>query len=159
LKSLVSRKVNQSGFYWSKRWWGGSGISWTICKSFAPRSRQITMPDKLSTGSQTSDDNEATDARCGDVNRRRLSAGRDVLSLLTSDSDKTPSEQDSLSVCRPSSSVTSMFSFTSERRLRAIDDDLVTASALHRAATHVSSQQPYCSPTHSQLLYNTATFK
>jgi len=27
-----------------QRWWGGSGISWTICKSFAPRSRQITMP-------------------------------------------------------------------------------------------------------------------
>jgi len=24
--------------------WGGSGISWTICKSFAPRSRQITTP-------------------------------------------------------------------------------------------------------------------
>jgi len=24
-------------------WWGGSGISWTICKSFAPCSRQITM--------------------------------------------------------------------------------------------------------------------
>ena len=24
------------------RWWGGSGISWTICKSFAPHSRQIT---------------------------------------------------------------------------------------------------------------------
>jgi len=23
---------------------GGSGISWTICKSFAPGSRQITMP-------------------------------------------------------------------------------------------------------------------
>jgi len=23
---------------------GGSGISWTICKSFAPHSRQITMP-------------------------------------------------------------------------------------------------------------------
>jgi len=23
---------------------GGSGINWTICKSFAPRSRQITMP-------------------------------------------------------------------------------------------------------------------
>jgi len=22
---------------------GGSGISWTICKSFAPRARQITM--------------------------------------------------------------------------------------------------------------------
>ena len=36
--------VNLSGFYWSKRWWGGSGISWTICKSFAPHSRQITIP-------------------------------------------------------------------------------------------------------------------
>jgi len=23
---------------------GGSGISWTICKLFAPHSRQITMP-------------------------------------------------------------------------------------------------------------------
>ena len=39
-----TRKVNHSGFYWSKRWWGGSGISWTICKSFAPHSRQITTP-------------------------------------------------------------------------------------------------------------------
>jgi len=28
----------------SKRWRGGSGISWTICKSFASHSRQITMP-------------------------------------------------------------------------------------------------------------------
>jgi len=36
--------VNHSGLYWSKRWRGGSGISWTICKSFAPRSRKITMP-------------------------------------------------------------------------------------------------------------------
>ena len=36
--------MNHSGFYWSKRWWGGSGICWTICKSFAPRSRQTTMP-------------------------------------------------------------------------------------------------------------------
>jgi len=35
---------NHSVFYCSKRWWGGSGISWTICKSFVPRSRQITMP-------------------------------------------------------------------------------------------------------------------
>jgi len=35
-----TRKVNHSVFYWSKRWWGGSGISWTICKSFAPHSRQ-----------------------------------------------------------------------------------------------------------------------
>jgi len=24
--------------------WDGSGISWTICKQSAPRSRQITMP-------------------------------------------------------------------------------------------------------------------
>jgi len=39
-----TRKVNHSGFYWSTRWWGGSGISWTICKSFAPCSRQITTP-------------------------------------------------------------------------------------------------------------------
>jgi len=29
---------------WSKRWWGVIGISWTICKSFAPCSRQIIMP-------------------------------------------------------------------------------------------------------------------
>ena len=36
--------AGKSGFYWSKRWWGDSGISWTICKSFAPRSRQITKP-------------------------------------------------------------------------------------------------------------------
>ena len=30
--SWVSRhqKVNHSSFYWSKRWWGGSGISWAI---------------------------------------------------------------------------------------------------------------------------------
>jgi len=26
------------------RWWVGSGISWTICKSFAHWSRQTTMP-------------------------------------------------------------------------------------------------------------------
>jgi len=32
-----TRKVNHSGFYWSKRQWGGS-------KSFTPRSRQITTP-------------------------------------------------------------------------------------------------------------------
>jgi len=25
-------------------WQTGSGISWTTCKSFAPRSRQITVP-------------------------------------------------------------------------------------------------------------------
>jgi len=27
-----------------ERRWSGSGISWTICKSLAPRSRQITKP-------------------------------------------------------------------------------------------------------------------
>ena len=35
-----TRKVKQSGFYWSEI---VSGISWAICKS-APRSWQITMP-------------------------------------------------------------------------------------------------------------------
>jgi len=27
-----------------QRWWGGNGISWFICKSCAPCSRQITVP-------------------------------------------------------------------------------------------------------------------
>jgi len=39
----VSRH-QKGGFYWSKRWRGGSGIKWSICKPFAPRSRQIKMP-------------------------------------------------------------------------------------------------------------------
>jgi len=30
LGKLAHRKVNHPGFYWSKRWWGGSGISWTM---------------------------------------------------------------------------------------------------------------------------------
>jgi len=34
-------RLNQSVFERSKRWWSGSGISWTICKSFAARSSQI----------------------------------------------------------------------------------------------------------------------
>jgi len=38
------RKVNHSGFYWSKRWCGGSGINWTICRPSAPCSRHITTP-------------------------------------------------------------------------------------------------------------------
>jgi len=37
-------KANHCGFYWSKRWWGCSSIIWTICKSFAPCCRQITVP-------------------------------------------------------------------------------------------------------------------
>ena len=42
----VSRyqKYKQFGILLKQRRWGGSGISWTICKLFAPRSRQITMP-------------------------------------------------------------------------------------------------------------------
>jgi len=40
LGHLAKESVNGS----VKRWRGGSGISWTICKSFAPRSRQITTP-------------------------------------------------------------------------------------------------------------------
>ena len=44
--SLFSRTTSvswhHSRFYWSKRWWGGSDISWTICTSFTPHSRQIT---------------------------------------------------------------------------------------------------------------------
>jgi len=35
---------NHSGFYWGKRWWGGKCIRWTISKSFAPCSREITTP-------------------------------------------------------------------------------------------------------------------
>ena len=35
-----TRRINHSGFCWSKRWWGGSGISWTICKLFALHSRR-----------------------------------------------------------------------------------------------------------------------
>jgi len=44
---------NQKGkpfwIYWNKWWWGGICISWTICKSFAPLSRQITTPGQYLT--------------------------------------------------------------------------------------------------------------
>ena len=43
----VSRhqKGNHYGFCWNKRWWGGSGISWTKSNlHFAPCCRQITIP-------------------------------------------------------------------------------------------------------------------
>ena len=30
--------------------WGGSGVSWTICESFVPRSRQITSPASVFAG-------------------------------------------------------------------------------------------------------------
>jgi len=44
LGKLALEKQNHSGFYWSKRWWGGNCISWTIWKLFTPCSRQMTMP-------------------------------------------------------------------------------------------------------------------
>jgi len=40
----AAKKVNHSGFYMKQEMMGGSGISWTICKSFAHRCRQITTP-------------------------------------------------------------------------------------------------------------------
>jgi len=44
LGKLAPERWNQSGFLWSKRWLGGSGISWMTFKSLAPVSSQITMP-------------------------------------------------------------------------------------------------------------------
>jgi len=51
LNGLFSRTTWLSPHQKGKPFWillqdmmGGSGISWTICKSFAPRSRQTTMP-------------------------------------------------------------------------------------------------------------------
>ena len=49
-----TRRINYSGFFWSRDDRGGSGISWNICKSFAPWSRQnnhaITSSLKFSHG-------------------------------------------------------------------------------------------------------------
>jgi len=39
LGKLAPERLNHSGFLWSKRWWGGTVVRWTICKSFAPCSR------------------------------------------------------------------------------------------------------------------------
>ena len=33
-----------SGFYWSKRWWSGSGIIWKICKTASRSRKKTTMP-------------------------------------------------------------------------------------------------------------------
>jgi len=44
LHKPASERLNQSGFWWSKKWRGGSVISWIICKSSGRRSRQITTP-------------------------------------------------------------------------------------------------------------------
>ena len=38
------QKDKQFWIILKQRRWGGSAISWTTCKSFAPRSRQITTP-------------------------------------------------------------------------------------------------------------------
>jgi len=40
-KGKTSRDLNEARGDWV---WGGSGISWTMCKQSAPRSRQITTP-------------------------------------------------------------------------------------------------------------------
>ena len=42
----VSRYQKDKPFWilLKQRWWGGIGISWTVCKLFALCSRQITMP-------------------------------------------------------------------------------------------------------------------
>jgi len=38
------QKGKHSGFFWSGRWWAGSGTSWTICKSFAACCRETITP-------------------------------------------------------------------------------------------------------------------
>jgi len=43
LGKLASERQNYSGFN-ETRWWGSNGISWSICKSFTPCSRQLIMP-------------------------------------------------------------------------------------------------------------------
>jgi len=42
-KQAGTRKVNRSGFYWSKRWWGGSGI----CTSLQTDNHASTSPLKF----------------------------------------------------------------------------------------------------------------
>jgi len=41
-----TRRINHYGLYWSKDDGGGSIISWTMCKSFALRSTQMTRPTR-----------------------------------------------------------------------------------------------------------------
>jgi len=41
LGKRAGERLNQSGFEWCERWWGGNGISWAI---FASRCKQITTP-------------------------------------------------------------------------------------------------------------------
>jgi len=43
LDKAAPEKSNQSSFQWDIRWWSGSCIGQTMCQSFAPRSRQITI--------------------------------------------------------------------------------------------------------------------
>jgi len=42
-----TRRANHPRFYWNKIWQGGSGISWTICKSFAPHMMQLSARSSL----------------------------------------------------------------------------------------------------------------
>jgi len=44
LPPMLTQSVNNSGFWWSTRWQGGSGIRWIIWKSLPPHFRQITTP-------------------------------------------------------------------------------------------------------------------
>jgi len=41
LSKPVPERQDHSVFYWSKRWLGGSSISWTICNLFALHSKKI----------------------------------------------------------------------------------------------------------------------
>ena len=43
LGKSASERLNQSGFLLEQEW-GSSSVTWTICKSSAPHSRQITTP-------------------------------------------------------------------------------------------------------------------
>jgi len=44
LCTQAPEKQNHCGFWWSRRQWGGSDISWTTCNSFALHFRHITTP-------------------------------------------------------------------------------------------------------------------
>jgi len=48
LGKAASERQNHFWILLKKRWCGGSGIRWTICKSFALHPRQITTPARCS---------------------------------------------------------------------------------------------------------------
>jgi len=80
LHEPAPEKLNESGFQWSKRWWDGSGISWTICKSFAPCYRQTTMPAPHHSISDRPDANQ----QCQDTEGNNLNALQWVLKYFNS---------------------------------------------------------------------------